>query len=103
MKSAFATLLLLAAAMLAAPASAQSAAACPAAPDFSRYGAEREAVEYARAMGLAVNAREEAAGLVPEELEAALEAGRRAMAERPVAISSPYPEDATFRTAFFPR
>lgn len=63
MKSAFATLLLLAAAMLAAPASAQSAAACPAAPDFSRYGAEREAVEYARAMGLAVNAREEAAGL----------------------------------------
>lgn len=40
---------------------------------------------------------EEAAGLVPEELEAALEAGRRAMAERPVAISSPYPEDVRLR------
>ncbi|MFM7282423.1 MAG: DNA translocase FtsK [Planctomycetia bacterium] len=40
---------------------------------------------------------EEAAGLVPEEIEAALEAGRRAMAERPVAISSPYPEDVRLR------
>jgi hypothetical protein len=47
----------------AAPAAAQAATACPAAPDFSRYGTEREAIEYARAMGQAVNAREEAAGL----------------------------------------
>ncbi len=54
---------LAAVATFAAPAQAQPVAACPAAPDFSRYGAEREAIEYARAMGQAVNAREEAAGL----------------------------------------
>jgi hypothetical protein len=40
---------------------------------------------------------EEAAGLVPEELEAAIDAGRRAMAERPVTIGSPYPEDVRLR------
>lgn len=51
------------AAFAAVPASAEPVAACPAAPDFSRYGAEREAIEYARAMGQAVNAREEAATL----------------------------------------
>ncbi len=52
-------------AALAAPAAsvAQPVAACPPAPDFSRYGADREAIEYARAIGQAVNAREEAPGL----------------------------------------
>lgn len=49
--------------VVANPSAAQQVAACPAAPDFSRYGAEREAIEYARAMGQAVNAREEAASL----------------------------------------
>ena len=63
MRGTWATLLAFVAAMLAAPGLAQPAALCPAVPDFSRYGAEREAVEYARAMGQAVNAREEAAGL----------------------------------------
>lgn len=50
-------------ALIASAASAQPAPACPAAPDFSRYGADREAIEYARAMGQAVNARAEAQGL----------------------------------------
>lgn len=51
------------AAFAAAPALAQPVAACPAAPDFTRYPADREAIEYARAVDQAVNAREEAAGL----------------------------------------
>ena len=63
MRGLLAILVGLAAALPFVPAQAQPAVACPAVPDFSRYGAEREAVEYARAMGLAVNAREEAAGL----------------------------------------
>lgn len=50
-------------AAFAAPAQAQPAIACPAAPDFSRYPADREAIEYARAIDQAVNARDEAAGL----------------------------------------
>ena len=41
--------------------------------------------------------REEAAGLVPADLEAALEAGRRALAQQPVPIASPYPEDVRLR------
>ena len=53
----------IAAAFAAVPAQAQSASACPAAPDFSSYGSDREAIEYARAIGQAVNAREEAARL----------------------------------------
>ncbi len=48
---------------VSAPSAAQPVAACPAAPDFSRYGADREAIEYARAIGQAVNARDEATGL----------------------------------------
>jgi len=41
--------------------------------------------------------REEAAGLVPADLEAALEAGRRALAQQPIPIASPYPEDVRLR------
>lgn len=52
-------------AAMAIPAlsTAQPVAACPAAPDFSRYGADREAIEYARAIGQAVSQREDAPGL----------------------------------------
>lgn len=41
--------------------------------------------------------REEAAGLVPAELEEALEAGRRSLVEHPVTVASPYPEDVRLR------